>query len=72
MSIVGKRAAHSRHAENREKAKAIKAWYRENSPRYRSMDAAAEAVAALLDVSFRTARKHIGDEARKLRSASKV
>ena len=72
MSLVGKRGAHYRHAENRERAEAIKAWYRENIQKYRSMDAAAEAVADLLGVSFRTARKHVGEEARELRSARRA
>jgi len=72
MSRFGKRGAHLRHTKNREKAEAIKAWYRENSTKYRSMDAAAEAVADLLGVSFRTARKHVGEEARELRSGRRV
>lgn len=72
MSRFGKRGAHLRHTKNREKAEAIKAWYRENSTKYRSMDAAAEAVADILGVSFRTARKHVGEEARELRSGRRV
>jgi hypothetical protein len=36
------------------------------------MDAAAEEAAKIIGVSFRTARKHIGAEAKNLRFARKV
>ncbi|TMQ76811.1 hypothetical protein [Candidatus Accumulibacter phosphatis] len=73
MPIVAtRRAAHARHAKDREKAEAIKAWYRENIAKYRSMDAASLVVSDLLDVSFRTAHKHVSDEAKKLRSARRA
>ena len=70
-SAVGKIAAHARHAKNREIAEAIKAWWRENKDFHRSMDAAAECACLKFGVVFRTARNHIGVEAKKLRSACK-
>lgn len=64
MSERARSAANVRHAENREIAERIKAWYRENRHRYRSMDAAAAAVTKIEPVAFKTARKHIGDAAK--------
>jgi len=66
-----KRAAQARHAENREIAARIQAWFTENHHRYRSKDAAAEAVARIEPVAFTTARKHIGAAAKNLPSARK-
>jgi len=71
MSENARNAANVRHAENREIAERIKVWYRENRHRFRSMDAAAQAVIRIEPVAFRTARDHIGAEAKELRSASK-
>jgi hypothetical protein len=70
-SAVGKIAAHARHAKNRETAEAIKAWWRESKDSQKSMDAAAECASLKFGVAFRTARNHIGVEAKKLRSARK-
>ena len=70
-SAVGRIAADARHAENRAKAESIKAWWRENKNGL-SMDAAAEIAAKSHSVAFRTARKHIGDAAKQLRSARRV
>lgn len=67
LSRHGQKAAHARHAENREIAEAIKQWYRENHGRFRSMDAAAEAATKLQPVAFRTARKHIKAAANELK-----
>lgn len=64
-------AAGARHAESREIAERIQAWYAENRHLYRSMDKAADAVVKLEPVEWRTARKHIGAAAKKLRSARK-
>lgn len=64
LSRHGQRAAHARHAENREIADIIKAWYREHHAEYPSMDSAAEAVIRLQPVAFRTARKHISAAAK--------
>ncbi|AVR87522.1 hypothetical protein [Thauera aromatica] len=69
--LLGKHAASARHAEDYETAERIQAWYVENHHHYRSMDAAADAVTGLEPVAFRTARKHIGAAAKKLRSARK-
>lgn len=63
-SFLGRRAAHARHEDDRKKAESIKAWYRQSRDTHRSMDAAAETVAAIMGVAFRTARKHIGEEAK--------
>ncbi|MCP5227681.1 hypothetical protein [Accumulibacter sp.] len=71
LSDLAKRAAFVRHAADREKAETIKEWYRKHRQLHRSMDAAAEVAATTFDVAFRTARKHIGEEAKKLRSARK-
>lgn len=67
-------AADARHARSRATGEWIKAWYRENADRFRSMDAAAEAVTFHKEasVSFRTARKYIGEAAKELRSARKA
>ena len=64
LSRHGQKAAHARHAENREIADSIKAWYRKHHTDYRSMDAAAEAVIKLQPIRFRTARKHISAAAK--------
>lgn len=66
LSRQGKKAADARHAENREIAEEIKDWYGANHHRYKSMDAATEAVIKLQPVSFRTARKHIGEASKEL------
>jgi len=66
-----KKAAAARHLENREIAERLKQWFTENREKFPSMDAAAEAAIRIEPVSFRTARKHIGDVAKKLRSARK-
>ena len=65
-------AAGARHTENREIAERIQAWYAENHHRYRSKDAAAEAVTRVEPVAFKTARKHIGAAAKNLPSARKA
>jgi len=74
MPTVAKRiAAHASHAEDRETAERIKAWYRENEQHYlKRMDDAAIAVMKIEPVAFSTARKHIAVEAKKLRSARRV
>lgn len=66
-----KKAADVRHAENREIAERIQAWFTENHHRYRSMDKAATDAIKLEPVAWRTARKHIGTAAKNLRSARK-
>lgn len=65
------RLSNSRHAENREIAERIKAWYIETHNQFRSMDAAAEAAAKIEPVAVRTARKHIVEAAKNLPSARK-
>lgn len=71
VRALASRAANARHAENREIAERIQAWYAENRHLYRSMDAAAEAVSRIEPVAVRTARKHIGAAAKNLRPARK-
>lgn len=71
-SIWGKRAAKARHKANHAMKAEVLDWCNSNAPRFRSMDAMAEAVAGKLSpISFRTARKWIG-EWKKLRSAGRV
>jgi hypothetical protein len=64
-------AATKRHAHNRATADRIASWYFDNHKSFRSLDAAAEAVTRIEHVAFRTARKHIGEAAKKLRSTRK-
>jgi hypothetical protein len=71
VSKNARKAADARHAENREIAERIKAWYIENHHRFRSLDAAAEAATRIEPVVVKTARKHIGDAAKKIPSARK-
>jgi len=70
LSRQGKRAADARHAENRQIAQVIKNWYLENRHKFKSMDAAAEEAMKLEPISFRTARKYIGEAAKELRARS--
>ncbi|WBL65008.1 hypothetical protein [Thauera sp. WB-2] len=72
LSTNARNAADARHAENREIAERIQAWYAENRHLYRSMDQAAEAVVKLEPVAWRTARKHIGAAAKNLPPARKA
>ena len=71
-TIAAMKAADARHEEDREKAEAIKAWYRENGDKYNSMAKAAEEAHIIFNVAYTTARGHIGEENKKLRSARKV
>lgn len=72
LSRNARKGADAAHAENREIAERIKAWYFDNQGSYRSLDGAAEAVIKIEPVSFRTARKHIGQAAKDLRSAGRA
>ncbi len=60
-----RRAANIRHKHNRDIAEKIKQWFISNQSKYSSLDAAAEAASNLFPVAFRTARKHIGEIAKK-------
>lgn len=71
VKVLAKKANDARHAENREIAERIRAWYAENHHHFPSMDSAAEAVARIEPVAFKTARKHIGTAAKNLPSARK-
>ena len=71
LSSNARNAADARHAENREIAARIQAWYAENHHRFPSMDKAAEAVMRIEPVAFKTARKHIGAAAKNLPFARK-
>lgn len=72
MSEMSKKGTDARHAENRHIAETIEAWYLTNHAGFKSLDAAAEyAHTKIARVSFRTARKHIGAAAKKLRAAGK-
>lgn len=70
-SMSAKKAAAARHGENREIAERLKEWFTENRDSFPSLDAAAQAAIKIEPVAFRTARKHIGDAAKELRSARK-
>ena len=69
-SVAGRIAAMSSHAEDREKAEAIKEWYRENWQTHKSMANAAEKAHTMFKVAYTTAYKHIAAEAKKLHSAT--
>lgn len=59
-------AANARHAENRAMKQEVWNWYEANEQCYRSMDAAAEAIAGkIAPITFRTARKWIGEHRKK-------
>jgi hypothetical protein len=67
QSDVAVIAANARHAENRSMKKQVWEWYEANEQNYRSMDAAAEAIAdKLVPVTFRTARGWIGECRKKM------
>lgn len=60
-------AANARHAENRAMKQEVWDWYKANEQNYRSMDAAAEAIAGkVAPVAFRTARAWIGEYRQKM------
>lgn len=68
-SALARTAAAARHAENRAFKRDVFAWCDKNMHQFKSMDAAAEAIAGkVVSVAFRTARDWIGDW-KKLRSA---
>jgi hypothetical protein len=69
VSVAASKAAIMRHAENRAMKAQVFEWCDENLIQYRSMDAAAEAIAwKLVPAAFRTVRNWIG-EWRKVQSA---
>lgn len=70
-SKLARKGADARHAENRKIAEAVKAFYRENWQQFKSLEQAAEAAKKREPIAFRTAYKHIAEEAKKLRSAGK-
>lgn len=68
-SALARTAAAARHAENRAFKQDVFAWCDKNIGKFKSMDAAAEAIAGkVVSVTFRTARDWIA-EWKKLRSA---
>ena len=68
-AIVPKQNAKKRHAENRSMKADVFTWLNTNMVKFKSMDAAAEAVTKQQPITFRTARDWVG-EWKKLRSAS--
>lgn len=70
-SLGAKKAADARHAENRAMAQELFDWFRENGMNFRSLDEAAEAAGKVVPMKFRARRRHIGEAAKKLRSARK-
>lgn len=69
--FAARKANEARHVHNRATASRIVHWYFENHKKFQSLDAAAEAVTRIESVAFRTARKHIGEAAKELRSTRK-
>lgn len=72
-SLLGRKGAEKRHEETRNIREQVHQWCEAHLSAYRSLDAAAEAVIAqrLAPITFRTARKYVG-EWRKLHSAGKA
>lgn len=68
LSAAGRKAVNIRHAKNRERKAKIQAWYIENRSKFRSMEQAAQAAAKIHSVTPRTAREHIGEASKNLRS----
>ena len=67
-TALAKVAAHARHAENRSMKADVFAWLNTNMPKFKSMDAAAQAITKQQPIAFRTARDWTG-EWKKLQSA---
>lgn len=61
VSFNARKAARSRHAENRDMKNQIFEWYKENGNKFPSMNAAAETAIKIVPVKFRTARNWIGE-----------
>ena len=73
ISLAAKKAAIKRHAENYAMKEQVFAWCAAHIQDYRSMDAAAEAVAGkLVPVAFRTARSWIGEYRKQGQSARRL
>lgn len=70
-SLGAKKAANARHAENRAMAQELIEWFHKNSMNFQSLDDAAEAAHKVVPLKFRARRKHIGEAAKRLRSARK-
>lgn len=72
LSGVAKKAAKARHAENHAMKDEAIAYYEKNKDRFKSQDAAAEAIAGkVVPVTFRTVRGWIAEH-RKMQSARKL
>ncbi len=70
ISLTNQKAALQRHAENRAMKQQVFEWCESYLSGYRSMDAAAEALAGkVVPVTFRTARDWVGEYRKHLRSA---
>lgn len=71
-SEFGKQGAEARHAENRALRSYVERIYSERKADFKSMDAAAQAIAGKeVPVTFRTVRSWIGDYNKRLRSAGR-
>ena len=67
-SIEASRKAHIKHSGSRSRKAKVFSWLDSNMVKFKSMDAAAQAIAKQEPVAFRTARDWVGDW-KKLRSA---
>jgi hypothetical protein len=70
VSLAARQAAIQKNAENRAMKAEVIQYYATNQHRFRSMDAAAEAIAGkIVPLKFRTVRDHLAEYRRTLRSA---
>jgi hypothetical protein len=70
ISVTARAAAIARHAKNRAMKQQAIRYYSENQHKFKSMDAAAEAIAGkIVPLAFRTVRDWIGEYRRALRAA---
>ncbi len=71
-TALAKRGARARHKGDYETAELIKAWYKANHKKYKSMDKAAGDAEEEFEVEWRTARKHIGVAKKEMIKAGKA
>ncbi|MDD2990801.1 MAG: hypothetical protein PHI64_17805 [Zoogloea sp.] len=69
---LAKKGASARHALSNQKAAKIRAWWLANRDIFKSLDQAAERASEKFNCAFRTARDHIGEANKELRSAGKA
>lgn len=72
ISLNASAAAIKRHAETNGYKEEVRAWYEKSFTQFRSLDAAARSAEKIVPVTFRTARKWIGEIAKDLHSARRM